>query len=152
VRYWDSSALVALVVDEPGTALVRRWLREDTRIVTWALSRLEIAGAVERRARERRITAAQRRAALRRFDELAATWGEVSDLLAVRSRALALLGRHPLRAADAAQLGAALLVAEGEPASLQLVCLDRSVAAAAEREGFPVLTWPDDDTEGSVRG
>jgi len=57
-------------------------------------------------------------------------------------RALPLLARHPLRAADAAQLGAALLVADPDPASLVMVVLDRRLAAAAEREGLVVLTWP----------
>jgi predicted nucleic acid-binding protein len=46
---------------------------------------------------------------------------------------------HPLRAADALQLGAALFAADGDPQSLELVTLDRRLADAARREGFPVL-------------
>jgi hypothetical protein len=65
------------------------------------------------------------------------------DLAAVRSRASAVLARHALRATDAAQLGAALLVADPEPSSLCMVVLDRRLAMAAEREGLGVLTWPD---------
>jgi hypothetical protein len=74
--------------------------------------------------------------------ELAKSWDEVVDLFAVRARALSLLARHDLRAADAAQLGAALLAAEDHPASLTFVCLDDRLAAAAEREGLRVLTHP----------
>ena len=74
-----------------------------------------------------------------RFDRLAAAWDEVSDLIAVRARALGLLARHDLRAADAAQLGAALLAAEDDPASLEFVCLDQRLADAADREGLRVL-------------
>jgi hypothetical protein len=66
-------------------------------------------------------------------------WDEVEDLAAVRSRAMALLSRHPLRAAEAAQLGAALLAAEADPSSMTFVCLDEPLALAAEREGFRVL-------------
>ena len=46
---------------------------------------------------------------------------------------------HPLRTADALQLGAALVAADGDPQSLELVTLDRRLADAARREGFPVL-------------
>lgn len=143
MRYWDTSALVPLIVDEPGTAIARTWLGEDPQVVTWGLTRLEIASAVERRAREGRITAAQRREVLARFEGLAAAWGEVVDLLAVRARAIPLLARHTLRSADAAQLGAAIVASEADPPSLAFACLDRDLARAAEREGFSVLTWPD---------
>jgi predicted nucleic acid-binding protein len=50
-----------------------------------------------------------------------------------------LLRVHTLRAADALQLAAAITVAEGLPASLEVVTLDQQLAAAARREGFPVL-------------
>jgi hypothetical protein len=48
-----------------------------------------------------------------------------------------------LRTADAAQLGAALVVAEEDPRILPFACLDRRLADAAAREGFDVLTWPE---------
>ena len=142
MRYWDTSAIVPLVVDERGTKLARAWLEGDPQIVTWALTRLEVAAVVERLAREQVITAAERRRLHEKFEEFSAMWAEVTDILATRSRALALLARQTLHSADAAQLGAAWLAAEGDPASLEFVCFDRGLAAAAEREGFRVLTWP----------
>jgi predicted nucleic acid-binding protein len=45
---------------------------------------------------------------------------------------------HTLRAADALQLGAAAVAAEGVPSSLDIVTLDNRLAAAARREGFTV--------------
>jgi len=144
VRYWDTSAVVPLEIDERGSDLVRTWLREDSVIATWGLTRLEIASAIERRNREGVIGTVQRREIVARFDALADAWGEVTDLLAVRTRAALLLVRHPIRAADAAQLAAAMLVAEGNPGTIEFVCLDRELAVAAEREGFRVRTWPGD--------
>ena len=44
-----------------------------------------------------------------------------------------------MRAADALQLAAAVIVAEGMPSSLDIVTLDERFAAAARREGFTVL-------------
>ena len=50
-----------------------------------------------------------------------------------------LLRIHPLRAADALQLGAALVAAREDPSSLALVTSDDQLKQAAEREGFLVL-------------
>jgi hypothetical protein len=61
----------------------------------------------------------------------------------VRDRAASLLARHPLRAADALQLGAAMVLADGDPKSIEFMCLDRTLADAGEREGFMVKTWPE---------
>lgn len=143
MRFWDASALLPLIIEEPGTELVRAWLRDDQDIVLWGMTRLELASAIERRARERIVRPSERAAALRRAERLAKDAHEVFDLAAVRLRAIALLARHPLCAADAAQLAAALLVADPDPASLAMVVFDRRLASAAEREGMPVLTWPE---------
>lgn len=142
MRYWDASAVVPLIADEPGSDLVRAWAREDPDVVTWGLTRVEVASAIERLAREGGLNPSTRREALTELDRLAAAWHEVTDLLAVRARALPILARHALRAADAAQLGAALTVADPDPASLIVVCLDRRLAEAAEREGFSLRSWP----------
>ena len=139
MRYWDASALVPLVVTEPNSELVRTWLAEDDHIVTWAWSRTEITSAIERRAREGSLSRPQRREALRRFDAFAESWDEVIELLAVRSRATALLARHPLRAADAGQLGAALLIQEQLTGALTFVCLDHRLSAAAELESLHII-------------
>ena len=63
---------------------------------------------------------------------------------------------HPLRAADALQLAAAIVAAEDQPADLPFVTLDDRLALAAEREGFTVVR-PDgppdrgDTASGSLR-
>ena len=139
MRYWDASALVPLLVSEPSTDLARTWLADDSEIVTWAWTRVEIASAIERRAREGALSRRDRRQVLERLETFADTWDEVTEVLAVRSRASLLLARHPLRAADAGQLGAALLVNEqldGRP--LSFMCLDRRLSEAAELEGLRV--------------
>ena len=139
MRYWDASALVPLIVSEATSETVRSWLAEDSEIVTWVWTRVEIISAVERRTREGSITRPQRREVLQRLDALADTWDEVAEVLAVRSRAGLLLARHPIRAADAGQLGAALVVHEHLAAPLRFVCLDHRLAEAAEREGLRIV-------------
>lgn len=143
MRFWDASALLPLIVTEPGSDLARAWLREDPEVVLWGWTRVELVSAIERRAREGLLTSAQRRAALVRVEKMVHDAHEILDLAAVRVRATAVLARQKLRAADAGQLGAALLVAEPNPASLIFVVLDRQLADAAERESLTVLSWPD---------
>ncbi len=58
---------------------------------------------------------------------------------AVKRLAERLVETHPLRAADALQIGAALVAAESEPEALEYVTLDSRQAEAAEREGFRVM-------------
>ena len=137
MRYWDTSALVPVLVAEDDTPLVRGWLEEDSSVITWAWTRVEIASAVERRFRESKLTRAERQSLVKRFEAMAEAWDEVTDLLAVRKQAIRMLSRHRLRAADAAQLAAAVVVAEARGhADLGFACL----AVAAEIEGFDVLT------------
>ena len=64
------------------------------------------------------------------------------DVERVKASARRLLRLHPLRAADALQLGAALAWADGAPEGLIVHTFDRRLAAAAEREGFRVIPSP----------
>lgn len=139
MRYWDASALVPLVVVEPDSELVSRWLSEDEAVVTWVWSRIEVTSAIERRTREGTISQSQRGAALARLSAFSTTWDEVTEVLEVRSRAEALLRRHPLRAADAGQLAAALLFREYLGDTLSFACLDQRLRSAAQMEGLEVL-------------
>ena len=138
MRYWDASALVPLIVSQSDSRLAREWLAEDDHIVTWVWTRAEIVSAIERLTREGKISRWQRRATLDAFHGLADRWDEVTDILAVRSRALRLLGRHPLRAVDAGQLGAATLIQEQGAGQLSFMCFDRRLALAAEQEGLRI--------------
>lgn len=140
MKFWDSSAVVPLVIDEASSPTVRAWLKADPHQVFWALTGVELASAIERRVREGALDRSDRSGLLVHVRRLAADATEVADIASVRTLATSLLARHPLRAADALQLAAALVVAAGDPASWTFVVLDRRLADAAEREGFQVLT------------
>jgi len=139
VKFWDSSAILPLIVQEAGTDTMRKLFQEDPQIVTWGWTRVELAGAVERRVREGRVTRVERRELMDRISRFAESWDEVTAFQPVRMRAISLLARHPLRGADAGQLGAALLVAEQGLPGFAFVSLDRRQSEAAEREGLRVL-------------
>lgn len=59
----------------------------------------------------------------------------------IRGRARHLITKHPLRAADAFQLAAALEWCGEEPAGYNFVCLDDRLRLAAAMEGFRVLPY-----------
>jgi predicted nucleic acid-binding protein len=137
VRFWDSSAVVPLVVAEAETRHCRRLLGEDPEVVVWCLTPVEVISALRRRARDGLLGPADLRTAKAQLHILERAWSEVTSIDRVRELARRLLEGHALRAADALQLAAAITVAEGRPQDLRFVTLDHRLDAAAEREGFP---------------
>ncbi len=139
MRFWDSSALIPLVLAERSTTRVKRWLREDPDVIVWALTRVELLSALARRRREEPESAPQLLAARRDLLGAWEQWSEVTAVELVRRHAERVVETHSLRAADALQIAAALVAAEGDPTTFEFVSLDRNLAEAAEREGFGVL-------------
>jgi predicted nucleic acid-binding protein len=137
VQYWDASALVSLCLDEDDTKTLRRLVRAG--LITWSVSAVEIASAIERRRREGNLTPGEHAAARAALSDLSAAWTEISALAAVRDRAMRLVATHALRAADAMQLGAALVAVGDRPGGHAFVCADHRLRDAGLREGFHVL-------------
>jgi predicted nucleic acid-binding protein len=140
VRFWDSSAIVPLVCRETQSARCRSWLRADPVIVVWTLAATEVVSALACKRREGKLVAGTYVNAKRRLAKLEEAWSEVTQYEGVRSRARRLLETHPLSAADALHLAAALLLTEEQPARASFVTFDDRLADAADREGFSVLT------------
>ncbi len=139
MRFWDSSALVPLVMREEASDRLRELWRKDEGPITWWGSLVECASALARLERSGELRPAAATAALRDLDHFAARWNEIEPAEPVRETARRLLRVHTLAAGDAFQLAAAVAAAEGRPASLSFVCLDERLALAAEREGFQVV-------------
>ena len=135
MRFWDASVVVPLVLIEPSTPVTLETYRDDPEQCVWWGTSVECVSALARVERDGGVVSQ----AFDRLDEFARTWREVEPSSTVRRTATRLLRVHPLEAADALQLSAALVAAEGEPRSLPLVTLDERLAVAAAREGFPVI-------------
>jgi hypothetical protein len=140
VRYWDSSALLPLLAVEPATERRRDHLQEDPVILTWWGSRIECVSALSRLLREQRIGGEQYEQVLRDLEALSTGWTEIQPTEKLRRRALRLLRLHPLRAADALQLAAALVGSGENPAALPFVSGDPRLNEAARKEGFRLLS------------
>ena len=77
--------------------------------------------------------------ALQRLDLLVDHSDTIAATEDVRRRAGRLLAVHPLRAADALQLSAALVFCEDDPTGESFVCLDDRLRGVAMSEGFQLL-------------
>lgn len=140
MKYWDSSALVALIVEQRATAGLRRLAKSDPAVVTWWATPVECASALARLARDEVLAHADHTAGMRRLAAARLVWTEVVPTADVREQSIRLLRVHPLRAADALQLAAAIVASDFEPPTLEFVTLDERQARTAEAEGFRVLT------------
>lgn len=134
-----TSAILPLLVDEPVRERVLELYQDDPQIVAWWATPVEIASAVSRRERGRLIVAEDAAAALSAVRRLAAAWHEVVPSDMVRRTAERLLRVHALRAADSPQLAAIMIAANHDPTTLEVVCFDGRLTAAARREGFTVI-------------
>ena len=135
MKFWDSSALVPLLLQQPQTKRVRHLLAEDDELVVWWGSAVECASAIAQLHRDGHLSAAAERDARSLLNVLRKSWFEVQPGDAVREQAMRLLRVHALRAADALQLAAALEWA-GAPPEGGFVTFDDRLLEAAQREGF----------------
>jgi predicted nucleic acid-binding protein len=139
MRFWDSSALLPLLVPEARSEVLVELMREDPAAAVWWSTPVECVAALARLEREGRLSDAGWGVARERLRAVVRGWTEVPPVERVRSQAMRMLRLHPLRAADALQLAAAVVLADFEPGALPFVTLDAQLAAAASREGFEVL-------------
>jgi predicted nucleic acid-binding protein len=142
VRFWDASAIVPLLILERGTALAARWLRQDPGVVVWTLTRVELRSALARQRRTDQRDSATLASARRDLLQEWEHWSEITAVDVVRRHAERLVETHPIKAADALQIGAALVATQQNPELYEFVTLDEVQAMAAEREGLRILTWP----------
>jgi predicted nucleic acid-binding protein len=123
IAYFDRSALVPLLVDEPSSSACRRLWEYADDVVSARLAYVEIAAALSQAHRLGRLTVRRQRAALRALDEL---WSqtqiaEVDQLLVERAAQIA--DQFALRGYDAVHCAAAVLVND-----------ETLVAAAGDRQ------------------
>lgn len=138
MRFWDSSAVVPLLVEQDASSRVAAWVAADGTMALWTLTPVEVVSALRRLLRERTLDEKPAALAEVRLDELVRAGHVVVDVEPIKSLATRLLRLHPLRAFDALQLGAALHWAEGHAQGRTLHTLDSRLALAAQREGFLV--------------
>jgi len=139
LRFWDSSAVLPLCLEEPHSGRLRELATEDPHIVAWWSTVVECTSAMARLRREGFLNIEQERQVAMVLDTVVAEWTEIQPSEELRRSSIQLLRRHPLRSADALQLAAAHLWAAGRPEGNPFICVDRRLRDAALLEGFVVL-------------
>ena len=135
IAYFDTSALLPLIVEESGSDAATRLWDAASRAVSVRLAYPEARAALAQACRAGRLTRAQHRNAVRQLDgyfteidiveidaALARSAGNIAEALA-------------LRGYDAVHLAAAKRVLDGD---LVFVAGDRALLAAAAAEGMTV--------------
>lgn len=137
--YMDASALVKRYMAEPGTGRVLDLLREAERIFISKVAYAELLMTFRRKREEGLLSKKDFSSLCRTLDR---DWSgfllvEVSDevMEIIRRRCL----RHPLRALDAIHLSSALWVKNLVKGPIGMVCSDRRLTHAAQREGLVVI-------------
>jgi len=138
VAFWDASAIVPLCCSQPASAQGRQLRRELKRMVVWWGTPLEARSAFARLARDADISPDERAAAVSLLGQLRSTWDEILATERFRSLAEELPDAHRLRAADAAQLAAAIVWCRERPKQRPFVCFDERLRTAARELGFSV--------------
>lgn len=137
--FWDSSALVPLLLPEDRSAALTAELLADKEPTIWWATPLECQSAIQRRHREALLSSAELAVATERLRALIELLNTVAPTDDVRRRAARLVAVHPLRAADALQLAAALIWCEEQPHGEKFVSLDERLRRAAASEGFDLV-------------
>lgn len=137
VAFWDASVLVPLCVDQVPTPLALQF-NSMYQIAVWWATHVEMVSALTRLLRRQEITPLVYAQAKLQAKGLANLWNVIvpSDRIALEARNL--LERHPLRAADALQLAAALEWCEGEAKGKVFLTFDQRLRDAATLAGFTV--------------
>ncbi len=138
MKFWDSSAIVPLLVEEKHTDRLLGLYEHHPTLLVWWGTQVECASAIARLERGRALTPSAAERGFSRLQVLAESWHVVQPLDVLRQTAIRFVRVHPLRSADALQLAAAFAGSEGRPSSLEIVCLDKRLCEVARREGFPV--------------
>lgn len=139
MKFWDSSAVMPLLVKDRATDFVTSLLERDPLMAVWWGTEVECVSALARLERSG-VPIEPLSQSFERLRHLASAWIEVRPSELLRETAKRLLRVHPLRPADSLQLAAAVTVLRSRSSNGDFVCLDARLCAAAHREGLNILS------------
>ena len=133
--FWDASALVPLCVRQSITPRAIARYKSYDAIVWWATP-VEIASALARLVRMKQLASGDWTKARKLAKDLADSWSLIQPSNVLRSKAVQLVERYDLRAADSLQLAAALGWCEDAPQGRVFLTADQKLREAALLSGF----------------
>ncbi|MFP4069943.1 MAG: type II toxin-antitoxin system VapC family toxin [Verrucomicrobiota bacterium] len=141
MNFWDSSAILPLLVRESNSEATRVYLDSHPELALWWATPVECVSALARKEREGKLNLSQMIAAQKNLDLIVESSVRVDPTDRVRGLAQKLLRRYPLRAADSLQLAAASVLAGEATQDYGFICNDSRLTLAASKEGFEVVAF-----------
>ena len=135
IAYFDTSAVIPLLIGEPSSATCVRMWNEAARSVSVRLLYPEARAALARAERMGRITKRQHEVAVAELETIITEIDHVEVTAQLARNAGDLAQVHQLRGYDAVHLAAAMAALDAE---LVLVTGDNYLAGAARAQGLPV--------------
>jgi len=135
IAYFDTSAIIPLIIDEAGTDVARQLWDQARRVVTVPLLYAEGRAALAQAQRMGRVTRSQLRVAVDRLDDRYSQLDLVGVDEALVHDAGELAEAHGLRGYDAMHLAAARQAAGND---FVVVAGDRALLGAAQAVGLTV--------------
>lgn len=141
MNFWDSSAILPLLVNEASSAATRRYLETQPEMALWWATPVECMSALARKEREGRLELSQMIAAEKNLDLIVRNSVTIDATDRVRLLARKLLRRYPLRAAGSLQLAAACVLAGDATGDYGFIGNDERLSIAASKEGFAIVSF-----------
>ena len=135
IAYFDTSAIVPLIIDEPSSTICTRLWNDADRSVSVRLLYPEARAALAKARRMDRLTSAQLTSAIGELDAIVAEIDHIEVTAGLAHAAGDLAQVHRLRGYDAVHLAAASTAAHAE---LVLVTGDADLAQASRAVGISV--------------
>ena len=136
IVYFDSSALVKLIVEDEGSDLVAELWDGCDAAISSRLAYPEVRAALSAAGRAHRLSGEDRRRAEATWERFWAATRAVELVASVALRAGELAGAHALRGADAVHLASALAL--GRDVTV-FAAWDRRLRAGAEAAGLRLV-------------
>lgn len=135
LAFWDTSALIPLWIPDQAPRHLNQLAYRYKPVVWWGTT-VEAHSVFARQLRAGSMTEDEHAGALANLAVWKRKWQEVAPSLALRTVAEELLGRYPLKAADALQLAAAYIWSDQRPFSRTFICGDKRLLGIARSVGF----------------
>ncbi len=136
ISYFDTSAVIPLIIGEASTDRCNRIWNESSRIMCARLLYPEARAALARAHRVGRLDESQLRSAVAELDSIVTEIDHIEVTVTITQAAGDMAETHGLRGSEAVHLAAAATVADGD---LVLVTGDADLAAAGEATGLAVV-------------
>lgn len=143
ILYLDTSALVKLFVDEPGSDLVRRNVGEASSVTTHLIAYAEMRAAFAKILRMGRVGRDALAPVLAAFEQAWTRMDRIGVTEMLVRRAGGLAQRYDLRGYDSVHLAAALSVRDlvGLGVDTRFVAFDKRLSDAAVEQGLALIPY-----------